>query len=727
MVDLERKIKETQRSETPTIKPSRYDPRGDLKPLFDDQLEQTPSSYSALKDDPVRFLRLVLSKSELIPATYKTIESHLHDYDIPIDVCNETLSKMPKALTKLNQVAEESISLIRSALDELNDNDNPSIPNTVSDRHTDQLAFVDSVSTEVMIKLNDVISSKKDPLLSVVNYSISKANDSNKKISPEISGLFVKDGRVSFFLLAYIDILVGWILASSVKSHPSPEVLFDYGVNFRLSGVRPVPTYWLSKNISPGIGVWKLTDNIDYLQFRDSIRLPFRLPDPLGKAIYFDLFDNSSGELDDFYDECDKQEASNDRKTIDAVNIYVPVYDLMYSSIRLAHKIKAHVLGSDKREDLLARGDVGLEDQESITDDNVDQLMNENVDLNVVMAEASNLTRLHDTHDSGYNTAYRNIYLRITKQVQRKLVEKGKTPNPHSQRSEDLHDELNGHGDHPDDLRAGVATRGVDANHTPDSEGSFLPGNEEIKSDESATAVGAYNGDPLEDSSFSSGGVSELMDKLVDYDFVDVKRAYIDAWSDFIYEVYGLAEETGYDPRVIEDHLHGYDPESVYKILDSFKSSPVKAYSVNGRLVDLLRLYHVVVYAPSRSEVLKSIILPVGEPATDEDFREFLKFYLIVNTGLGDARIFMNKLSNSMFGEKDPYALSGDYSSGKGGKLICMMNDPLPLNVVHDCGGFEWLDISRLEGFLSLMEENPDWRAFPEDYVLETIYMESSR
>lgn len=87
----------------------------------------------------------------------------------------------------------------------------------------------------------------------------------------------------------------------------------------------------------------------------------------------------------------------------------------------------------------------------------------------------------------------------------------------------------------------------------------------------------------------------------------------------------------------------------------------------------------------------------------------------------------MNKLSNSMFGEKDPYALSGDYSSGKGGKLICMMNDPLPLNVVHDCGGFEWLDISRLEGFLSLMEENPDWRAFPEDYVLETIYMESSR
>lgn len=694
---------------------SRYDSRGALKPLFDDYLNQTPSSYSMLKNDPIRFLNLILTKLKLIPATYKITESHLHDYDIPIDVFNENLSKMPRVLTKLTQAAESSISLIRSVLDELNNDDGPLIPNTELSGDINQLTFVDSVSIKVMIKLNDVISSKKDPLLSVVNYSIRQTSNSNKAITSEVTDLFVKDSRISFFLLAYIDILIGWILASAVKSHPSSDVLFDYGVDFRLSGVRPIPTYWLNRTTTSGICIGKFINNNNYLQFRNSVHLfSYHLPNSLRKAIYFNLFNDSKGELNDFYDACDEHETSKSMKTIDMLDFYVPIYDLMYSSIRLSHKIKAYALESDNREEFANCGTVGLEAQESITDENVNQLMGENVDLNVVMIEASNLADFYDRKYGGYTTSYQNIYSRIVKQSQ-KLIKEGKISNSYLNESEGLSDET---ADYSDNLSNATINR-VDRNHTSDSAiavDSLLP-ESEVKSD------GNGSESSLEIPSFSSDGVSELIDRLVDYNFIDVKRSYINVWSGFIYEVYDLAEASGYDPRVIEDYLHDYDSEAVRRILTVFKSSPVKAYSVNGRLVDLLRLYHVAVYAPSRSEVLKLIVSPEHDPATDEDFREFLKFYLIVNTGLGDARVFMNKLSDSMFGG----ALAGDYSVGKGSRLYCTIDDPSPLNVVFDCDGFEWLDISKLEGFLSLMEDNPDWGEFPEGYVRETISMEPSK
>ena len=56
-----------------------------------------------------------------------------------------------------------------------------------------------------------------------------------------------KDGRVSFFLLAYIDVIIGWIVADAVGSHPAGDVLLDWGVLFRDHGVRPLPSFLYRK------------------------------------------------------------------------------------------------------------------------------------------------------------------------------------------------------------------------------------------------------------------------------------------------------------------------------------------------------------------------------------------------------------------------------------------------------------------------------------------------
>lgn len=279
VVDLEPKIKGTQRSETPTTKPSRYDPRGDLKPLFDDYRESIPPSLEELTTHPVEMLLLIRKKLGLIPATYTVIETHLHDYDTPGGKPLKT--RMTRMATNLRKVAEESLKTVHAEMDKLGipTSDSPSIDLNLSDGsdhddhdHTgdfgsngDATIIADSdfdctttapVSIEEVeeiafecIRLLDAVGSSKG--IGVDSLNVSVASRKSKGVASGANGSssnggslddedhddpgsipskgLVKDGRVSFFLLAYIDVIIGWIVADAVGSHPAGDVLLDWG------------------------------------------------------------------------------------------------------------------------------------------------------------------------------------------------------------------------------------------------------------------------------------------------------------------------------------------------------------------------------------------------------------------------------------------------------------------------------------------------------------------
>lgn len=298
VVDLEPKIKGTQRSETPTTKPSRYDPRENLKPLFDDYRESIPPSLEELTAHPDKMLLLIKKKLELIPATYTVIETHLHDYDVPGGKPLKT--RMTRMAAKLREAAKESLKTVHVGMDKLgvptSDADstqdlNPSDgsdhddhdhagdfdPNggvvimtdsdfdctttaPVSIEEVEEIAFecvrlLDAVGSSKGIgadSLNVSVASRKSKgVASGANGSSSNGgslddDDHDDPGSIPSKGL-EKDGRVSFFLLAYIDVIIGWIVADAVGSHPSGDVLLDWGVLFRDHGVRPLPSFLYKK------------------------------------------------------------------------------------------------------------------------------------------------------------------------------------------------------------------------------------------------------------------------------------------------------------------------------------------------------------------------------------------------------------------------------------------------------------------------------------------------
>ena len=294
VVDLEPKIKGTQRSGTPTIKPYRYDPRGDLKPLFDDYRESIPPSLEELTAHPDKMLLLIKKKLELIPATYTVIETHLHDYDVPGGKPLKT--RMTRMATNLRKAAEESLKTVHVGMDKLgvptSDADstqdlNPSdgsdhddhdhtgdfgsngnatiITDSDFDRPTTapvSIEVVDEIAFEC-VRLLDAVGSSKG--IGADSLNVSVASRKSKGVASESNGVasnggslddddhddpgvipskgLEKDGRVSFFLLAYIDVIIGWIVADAVGSHPSGDVLLDWGVLFRDHGVRPLPSF----------------------------------------------------------------------------------------------------------------------------------------------------------------------------------------------------------------------------------------------------------------------------------------------------------------------------------------------------------------------------------------------------------------------------------------------------------------------------------------------------
>ncbi len=71
--------------------------------------------------------------------------------------------------------------------------------------------------------------------------------------------------------------------------------------------------------------------------------------------------------------------------------------------------------------------------------------------------------------------------------------------------------------------------------------------------------------------------------------------------------MYDVLRKSNYDRGALKAHVYGYDPEVVDKIFRSYKSSPAAKYSVNGRLVCLVRMYHLLVFATSRLPDFSSV------------------------------------------------------------------------------------------------------------------------
>ena len=219
--------------------------------------------------------------------------------------------------------------------------------------------------------------------------------------------------------------------------------------------------------------------------------------------------------------------------------------------------------------------------------------------------------------------------------------------------------------------------------------------------------------------------------KGLEYDLLDFRTAYLDAWTEFVHGVYDVLRKSNYDRGALRAHVYGYDPKVVDKIFRSYKSSPTAKYSVNGRLVCLVRMYHLLVFATSRLPDFGGEITPKGV-VSDGEFMELLKLYVTINTIVGDARFFMRKLSSDYdrYGVMnfDPDGPAGRYSSGLGYPAYCPWEDSNPLSVVRRCGGVEWLDVKRIKGFVDFMEDESidSFAAMPEDYVRETILMSIS-
>ena len=133
--------------------------------------------------------------------------------------------------------------------------------------------------------------------------------------------------------------------------------------------------------------------------------------------------------------------------------------------------------------------------------------------------------------------------------------------------------------------------------------------------------------------------------KGLEYDLLDFRTAYLDAWTEFVHGVYDVLRKSNYDRGALRAHVYGYDPKVVDKIFRSYKSSPTAKYSVNGRLVCLVRMYHLLVFATSRLPDFGGEITPKGV-VSDGEFMELLKLYVTINTIVGDARFFMRKLSS---------------------------------------------------------------------------------
>lgn len=723
VVDLEPKIKGTQRSGTPTIKPYRYDPRGDLKPLFDDYRESIPPSLEELTAHPDKMLLLIKKKLELIPATYTVIETHLHDYDVPGGKPLKT--RMTRMATNLREAAEESLKTVHAEMDKLgvptSDADstqdlNPSDGSDHDDHDHDHAGDFDPnggvvimtdsdfdrpttapVSIEVVdeiafecVRLLDAVGSSKG--IGADSLNVSVASRKSKGVASESNGVasnggslddddhddpgvipskgLEKDGRVSFFLLAYIDVIIGWIVADVVGSHPAGDVLLDWGVLFRDHGVRPLPSFLYRKPSGRSEAVflkYGRNTNTYYSFYRsfpmlhDSCR-----SDCLNWMLESNLYKKSNYLQQTVYRNYRTGKNGSrlkSRTTLDKNGIYAKLYDLMVDTVLLMR---------DSPQDLL-----------------------EDPVVEVVVGEVINLWSFYDEYNSWRKTdQFTSIKDGIWRIVQR------------SQRAT-----KSGDGGGYD---SAVVVPSVDS---------------QVKLSKIINSGGSGNGLNGNEISFlESVKSTRNANKWVEYDLLDFRTAYLDGWTEFVHGVYDVLRKSNYDRVALRAHVYGYDPKVVDKIFRSYKSSPAAKYSVNGRLVCLVRMYHLLVFATSKLPNFGGEITPKGV-VSDGEFIELLKLYVTINTIVGDARFFMRKLSGDYdrYGVTnfDPDGPAGRYSSGLGYPAYCSWEESNPLGVVRRCGGVEWLDVKRIKRFVDFMEDESidSFAAMPEDYVRETILM----
>lgn len=250
----------------------------------------------------------------------------------------------------------------------------------------------------------------------------------------------------------------------------------------------------------------------------------------------------------------------------------------------------------------------------------------------------------------------------------------------------------------------------------------------QVKLSKIISSSGSDNGLNGDEISFMESLKSTRDANKLGYDLLDFRTAYLDGWTEFVHGVYDVLRKSNYDRGALRAHVYGYDPKVVDKIFRSYKSSPAAKYSVNGRLVCLVRMYHLLVFATSRLPDFSGEITPKGVVSNSE-FIELLKLYVTINTIVGDARFFMRKLSDGYdrYGVTnfDPDGPAGRYSSGLGYPAYCPWEESNPLGVVRRCGGVEWLDVKRIKEFVDFMEDKSidSFAALPEDCVRETILM----
>lgn len=704
----------TQSLQTPTC--SRYDPRGDLKPLFDDYRESIPSSLEELTAHPDEMLLLIRKKLGLIPATYTVIETHLHDYDVPGG--KPLKIRMTRMATNLREAAEESLKTVHAEMNKLgspksdadsplidlnlsddfdhDDHDGDSDPNgsvaimTDSDFNCTTTAPVSIEEVEEIafecIRLLDAVGSSKgigvDSLNGSVAFRKSKGLSSGVNGSSSNGGSLdddghddpgsipskglVKDGRVSFFLLAYIDVIIGWIVADAVGSHPAGDVLLDWGVLFRDHGVRPLPSFLYRKPGGRSEAVFSKYDrskydhrkNTYYSFYRSfSMLHDSRRSDCLNWMLYSNLYKKDDNYLQQTvyrnYGVGESRFHLKSRTTMDKNGIYAKLYDLMVDTVLLMR---------DAPQDLL-----------------------EDPIVEVVVGEVINLWSFYDEYNIWRKTdQFASIRDGIWRIVQR------------SQRATKSGDD-----------------RGYDSTVVVSSVGS------QVKLSKIISSSGSDNGLNGDEISFMESLKSTRDANKLEYDLLDFRTAYLDGWTEFVHGVYDVLRKSNYDRGALKAHVYGYDPEVVDKIFRSYKSSPAAKYSVNGRLVCLVRMYHLLVFATSRLPDFSGEITPKGV-VSDSEFIELLKLYVTINTIVGDARFFMRKLSDGY----DRYSTTR-YSSGLGYPAYCPWEESNPLGVVRRCGGVEWLDVKRIKEFVDFMEDKPidSFAALPEDCVRETILM----
>lgn len=709
-----------QSLQTPTC--SRYDPRGDLKPLFDDYRESLPSSLEELTTHPDEMLLLIRKKLRLIPATYTVIETHLHDYDVPGGKPLKT--RMTRMATNLREAAKESLKTVHAEINKLgspksdadsplidlnlsddsdhddHDHDGDSDPNggvaimtdsdfdctttaPVSIEEVEEIAFecirlLDAVGSSKGIgvdSLNGSVASRKSKgLSSGVNGSSSNGgslddDDHDDPGSIPSKGL-EKDGRVSFFLLAYIDVIIGWIVADAVGSHPSGDVLLDWGVLFRDHGVRPLPSFLYKKPGGRSEAVFSKygrSTNTYYSFYRSFPMLhDSRRSDCLNWMLNSNLYKKSNYLQQTVYRNYGAGESRfrlKSRTTMEKNEIYAKLYDLMVDTVLLIR---------DSPQDLL-----------------------EDPVVEVVVGEVINLWSFYDEYNIWRKTdQFTSIKDGIWRIVQR------------SQRATKSGD-----------------NRGYDSTVVVSSVDS------QVKLSKIISSSGSDNGLNGDEISFMENLKSTRdANKGLEYDLLDFRTAYLDGWTEFVHGVYDVLRKSNYDRVALKAHVYGYDPKVVDKIFRSYKSSPTAKYSVNGRLVCLVRMYHLLVFATSKLPNFGGEITPKGV-VSDGEFMELLKLYVTINTIVGDARFFMRKLSGDYdrYGVTnfDPDGPAGRYSSGLGYPAYCSWEESNPLGVVRRCGGVEWLDVKRIKRFVDFMEDESidSFAAMPEDYVRETILM----